>query len=182
MGMKDFQSQLRSTVVAGDLSRIVHRTRSRCGAACLRLINSATPGQSTIGDSAAISQSSTNPPSESQTCLDQTKSLIGMAVDQWRLTRRIQRLEAASPDANVSGITDSAQRIGESLQELGVTTAEHDGAIHDPGALYEVVHIRDECDTQVVVETIAPSVLINGKIVKHGQVVIGCERTEESGT
>ena len=111
-----------------------------------------------------------------------SKGVTHIAIDQWRLERRIQRLEASSPGIGVAGVYDSAQRIEESLRELGVTIAEHDGTVHDPGALYEVVHIREECDTQVVVETIAPSVLINERIVKHGQVVIGCESTEKDRT
>lgn len=111
------------------------------------------------------------------------KSLTGLCVEVWKLQKRLKRYESLDmiQESQSRALRDSAERMEEWLTLLAVEAITHDGTADHPGASYEVVHQRDEGEHLTVVETISPSVRIAGRIVRHGQVVVGLIGNKSEG-
>lgn len=93
-----------------------------------------------------------------------------LATEIWRLNRR---LEHADDAGQLKGIRDSVRRIDDIFAEHEVQAVDHDGEQYDPGHQVEVLHQREGSGRLVVLETIRPTVTLAGRILQHGQVVIG---------
>jgi molecular chaperone GrpE (heat shock protein) len=97
-----------------------------------------------------------------------------LASEMWRLRRRLERAEqAAADDQRLRPLRDSVTRLDDILAEFRVELIEHDGQPYDPGLQVEVLHAREGEGPTVIVETIRPTVLLGGRVLQQGQVVIG---------
>jgi hypothetical protein len=97
-----------------------------------------------------------------------------LASEVWRLKRRLARLEATSADdERLRPLRDSVARLEDVFAEYRVQIVEHEGQPYDPGLQVEVLHARDSETDAVIVETIRPTVLLEGRVLQQAQVVIG---------
>jgi hypothetical protein len=98
-------------------------------------------------------------------------SLAELAVEWWRLERWAGAAEESSPQAR-----HAARRLGRFLSEHGLEVLDVTGRPFEPGLAVEVLDaFEDEtlpAGSQVVDETVAPVVLYQGAVVRHGQVVV----------
>lgn len=92
-----------------------------------------------------------------------------LATEFWRLGRRVQK----SGDPVALGVQDSIARIDDVFAEHHVRTVDHDGQLYDPGLQVEVLHQRDGDGPLVILETVRPTITLAGRILQHGQVVVG---------
>ena len=93
-----------------------------------------------------------------------------LATEFWRLNRRVRR----SGDPGDVTVQDSLARIHDIFAEHDVHALDHDGQLYDPGLQVEVLHQR-ACDDGplVILETVRPTITLDGRILQHGQVVVG---------
>ena len=104
-----------------------------------------------------------------------------LASETWRLRRRLARIdEATGDDDRLRPLRDSVSRLDDILAEYRIQLVEHDGQAYDPGLQVEVLHAREGSGEAIVVETIRPTVLLDGRILQQGQVVIGPANASES--
>jgi hypothetical protein len=102
-------------------------------------------------------------------------SLAELAVEWWRLERWAGGSEESSPQAR-----HAARRLGRFLSEHGLEVLDVTGRPYEPGLAVEVLDAFEDArlpaGSQVVDETVAPVVLYQGAVVRHGQVVVrkGC--------
>ena len=97
-----------------------------------------------------------------------------LATEAWRLRRRLDRAEEQRADDEVFGpLRDSVLRLSDVFAEYQVQVVEHEGESYDPGLQVEVLHTRHGGGPLVIVETIRPTILLDGRVVQHGQVVVG---------
>ena len=96
-----------------------------------------------------------------------------VAVETWRLGRRVARLRASLGEDASRPVADSLQRLEDLLQEHDIVIRVHDGERYNDGMSVEVIHIREQADPLFVVETVSPTVLHCGRIVRNAQVVLG---------
>ena len=114
-------------------------------------------------------------------------ALLLLATEWWKSTRRLLRLAAeAAPDRverERAQATYAARRINAALAGLGLRLADHDGQPYSPAMPAEPVNPED-FDTEeglVVAETIEPTVLLDGRIVQRGKVVLRRAGVPRSG-
>ena len=93
-----------------------------------------------------------------------------IAAETWRLGRRLRRIQT---DDRLGPLRDSLNRLEDLLAEYRVETIEHDGQDYDPGLRVEVLHEREGSGNLTILETIRPTILLDGRTLLHGQVVIG---------
>ena len=115
-------------------------------------------------------------------------ALLLLATEWWKSTRRLLRLAAeAAPDRverERAQATYASRRITVALAELGLRLADHDGQPYSPSMPAEPVNPED-FDTEeglVVAETIEPTVLLDGRIVQRGKVVLRRAGAGRGGT
>ena len=92
-----------------------------------------------------------------------------LATEFWRLNRRVSR---SGDDGDVN-VRDSLSRINDVFAEHEVHAIDHDGEPYDPGLQVEVLHQRSGDGPLVILETIRPTITLAGRILQHGQVVVG---------
>lgn len=97
-----------------------------------------------------------------------------LAAETWRLRRRLGRAEEqGAPDDVLRPLRDSISRIEDVFVEFKVQTVEHEGEPYDPGLQVEVLHAREGDGPTMIVETIRPTIVLDGRVLQQGQVVIG---------
>lgn len=108
-----------------------------------------------------------NPPTDSQRWAEPL--IARLATETWRLGRRLDRFKGDQHRA----LLDSYDRLRDALTEYGVETVEHEGQAYDAGLGVEVLHQEHATDGDpVIAETIRPTILLNGRLLLQGQVVI----------
>ena len=104
-----------------------------------------------------------------------------LAAEAWRLGRRLGKIEAGTPDdERLRPLRDSISRLDDVFAEYRVQIVEHEGQPYDPGLQVEVLHAREGEGNPVIIETIRPTILLDGRVLQQGQVVIG--PAEEGGS
>jgi hypothetical protein len=92
-----------------------------------------------------------------------------LATEFWRLNRRV----STSGDPGEVRVQDSLARIWDIFAEHEVQAVDHDGQPYDPGLRVEVLHQRIGDGPLVILETVRPTITLSGRILQHGQVVVG---------
>ena len=100
--------------------------------------------------------------------------LARAATNLWLARRKFHRAsDASSREHRQIGRYLAATEEG--LRSAGVTLQEHDGQPYDPGFSLEVVAFRVDpaLAAETVQETVRPSVYLNDRLIKMGQVIVG---------
>jgi len=97
--------------------------------------------------------------------------LIDLAVEVWRLENGCRNV----PESPIF-INHFLRRAQAFLEKYEVETVDLTNKIYEPGLAVEVVDLIDQDSdagqTEVIDEMVAPIVLQNGRVVKHGQIVL----------
>jgi hypothetical protein len=64
----------------------------------------------------------------------------------------------------------------DAIEKIGIEVIDLTGRIYDPGMAPEVVEVREDMSPQagqaVIDETIAPTVMWHGRVVRPGQIIV----------
>ena len=105
-------------------------------------------------------------------------AILLLATEWWKSHRRLlrlaaecapERLERERAQTNYAG-----RRIGAALDALGIRLADHTGQAYSPALPAEPVNPED-FDTDeglVVADTLEPTVLLEGRILRRGKVIL----------
>jgi len=99
--------------------------------------------------------------------------ISSLAIELWRLEKRIDKVKGAID----SSITDQFQRIKDTLGKQEIEICEHTDADYNDGMSIKVLHV-EEVDNlpsgkMKVIETVKPSIYCRGKVISHGEVIVG---------
>jgi molecular chaperone GrpE (heat shock protein) len=101
-------------------------------------------------------------------------SLVELAIESWRLEHWLAGLP---PEKVASKLRHIARRLQKFLTERELAALDLTGQKYEPGMAVEVLEVvPDEhagARGKLVVEMVAPIVLWRGRVVRHGQVVVG---------
>lgn len=95
-----------------------------------------------------------------------------LAVAAWRLERWLENLNSDRKMAAKSAL----RSIKKYIVASGVEVQDPVGSKFDPGLAVEVVNNEDESaaeDDLIIIETLAPYVYQDGKLIQHARVIIG---------
>jgi hypothetical protein len=107
--------------------------------------------------------------------------ISSLSIEFWRLKKRIQNMktdnEKKQKTDDFSSITDQIQRIDDVLKKYEIEICDHIGENYNDGKSLKVLHIEEMEDIPIgkmkVIETIKPTIYLNGKVIFFGEVIIG---------
>jgi hypothetical protein len=107
--------------------------------------------------------------------------ISSLSIELWRLKKRIQNMktdnEKKQKTDDFSSITDQIQRIDDVLKKYEIEICNHTGENYNDGKSLKVLHIEEIENIPIgkmeVIETIKPTIYLNGKVIFFGQVIIG---------
>ena len=111
-------------------------------------------------------------------------ALLLLATEWWKSTRRLLRLAAEGEPGGPGGpgriereraqATYASRRIGAALAALDIRMVDHDGQPFSPALPAEPVNPEDfgAGDNLAVAETLEPTILRAGRILRRGKVVL----------
>jgi hypothetical protein len=99
--------------------------------------------------------------------------LADLAIEIWRMERRMGRIAESVDPQSLAPIRDSLRRLDSVMEQYGLELRVHDGEMYVDGVGFEVLHIREEAESLVVVETIQPTIVLGDRVIRHGKVVAG---------
>ena len=105
-------------------------------------------------------------------------AVLLLATEWWKSTRRLLRLAADAAPERVererAQATYAGRRIGAALAALDLRLVEHDNQPYSPALPAEPVNPEDFATEEnlQVAETIEPTVLRAGRIIRRGKVVL----------
>jgi hypothetical protein len=74
------------------------------------------------------------------------------------------------------GLRHIVRRLTESLEGIGLRTLDLEGLPYDSGMVVDVIEVREDPTASegstIIDETISPTVMWNGQVVRPGQVVV----------
>jgi hypothetical protein len=99
--------------------------------------------------------------------------IAALALEVWRLQRRVDRMARDLGEESVRSLRDSLQRLNDVMADHHLELQIHDGQRYVEGSTLEVIHIRNSGDPMIVVETLQPTIRYPERILRVGQVILG---------
>jgi molecular chaperone GrpE (heat shock protein) len=101
-------------------------------------------------------------------------SLVELAIESWRLEHWLAGLP---PEKAASKLRHIARRLQKFLTERELAALDLTGQKYEPGMAVEVLEVvPDEharAGEKLIVEMVAPIITWRGRVVRHGQIVVG---------
>lgn len=107
--------------------------------------------------------------------------ISALSIEFWRLKKRIQDAkideEKIKESIYLSPIIDQIQRIVDILKKYNIEICNHNGENYNDGKALKVLHIEEmeeiPSGKMKIIETIKPTIYLNGKVIFFGEVIIG---------
>ncbi len=103
------------------------------------------------------------------------ESVAAVATALWRMRNKMVDPGTDRPQPELRGLFRHLDSAWDALHDSGIEVQSHDGLATDPGLALSVVAYQPtaglDCDR--VVETIRPTVYLNGRTIQQGEVVVG---------
>jgi hypothetical protein len=109
---------------------------------------------------------------------------IQLADETWRLGRRASRLSRSAGVDAARGVMDSAERLQRVLADIGIGFEDHTGEPYRENEGLDVAQVEGEISESSalwIAQTIKPTVLVRGLVVRPGQVVISAQQPLPDG-
>lgn len=104
------------------------------------------------------------------------KHILALAVETWRIKRKLTRLRDASGTDEVAGLLVSTERMDACFQQMGVECRDYDGQLYDEGLNVTVLDYEEKEElpdgAALITQTVAPGVMVQGGLIRQGEVVV----------
>jgi hypothetical protein len=102
------------------------------------------------------------------------KDLTEMAVDVWRLEKRIQKIGSGLPENQIKSFENSLQRLKRIFTKMDFEVLDYTNMKYNEGLNLDIISIEKDSALSyaVIRETVEPTVLHKGKIIKKGKVIV----------
>lgn len=102
------------------------------------------------------------------------RALADAATNLWRAQRRLEQ-EHGRPSAEARQAGRYLRNSHDALREAGLVVQDHDGDAFHPGLSLEVLVFEDDpaLATEVVLETVKPSIYLRDHRIQMGVVIVG---------
>ena len=104
----------------------------------------------------------------------QTSDLIELAIDMWRLERRLAKALPLLPEEQKANINNSLQKLKRYLDKYNIEIIDHTNQKYDEGQNLDVLAAEKDPNTKepTIKETKEPTILYKGQVVHIGKVII----------
>ncbi len=100
--------------------------------------------------------------------------VVDLAIEVWRINSRIAKVGNSLTDMQKRGIESSLQKFSKFLGRYSIEIIDHTGEKYNEGMSVDVLSFeKDESmKTPIIRETIEPSIICKGHVVKRGKVIV----------
>lgn len=104
----------------------------------------------------------------------EVNDLAELAIEVWRLELRLQKIFDNLDDPQKKSITMSLAKIKRYFEKQDIETVDFTNKKYNEGLSLEVLSIEKEKNLieEIIKETIEPSVLFKGKVIKKAKVIV----------
>ncbi len=104
----------------------------------------------------------------------EVNELAELAIEVWRLELRLSKAINNLEDTQKKSIMVSLGKIKRYLEKQDIETIDFTNKKYNEGLSLEVLSIEKEknLDEEIITETIEPSVLLKGKVLKKAKVIV----------
>jgi hypothetical protein len=105
---------------------------------------------------------------------DQIEDLAEMAIDIWRLERKVTKLKEHFPDYQSLPLENSISRMKRVLQKHAIEIIDYTNQKYNEGLNVEILSVeKNEAILEPIVkETVEPAILHKGKILKKAKIIV----------
>lgn len=106
--------------------------------------------------------------------LPSAKNMIDLAVELWKLDKRMKNISGKLSDDEKKLLSNSLDRLKRFLQVNDIETEDYEGVVYNEGMNVKVMHVEKEHNVprSVIGETIKPAIGRKGVLVSQAEVVI----------
>jgi hypothetical protein len=103
-----------------------------------------------------------------------SSDLIDLAVEIWRIKNRIAKVESGLPEIQKRGLESSIQKLSKYIDSFNVKIVDHAGQKYNEGMSVNVLsfELDPSISTSVIKETIEPTIIYDGKVIRKGKVIV----------
>lgn len=105
----------------------------------------------------------------------ETKDLVDLAIEIWRIDKRLNKIMGKMQENNSKAIENSMQKIKRFIAKCDVEIRDYTGQKYSSGlSAVEVISVEKDkkINEDLVKQTIDPAILIKGQLVRKAKVVI----------
>ena len=112
--------------------------------------------------------------SESAGDSGQIEDLADMAVDIWRLEKKVSKLKADFPEYQSRPLENSLSRMKRVLQKHSIEIIDYTNQKYNEGLNVEILSVEKDGTLlePIVKETVEPAILHQGKILKKAKIIV----------
>jgi hypothetical protein len=100
----------------------------------------------------------------------ESESIANLIIECWRLSK----VEPKNPKDKIA-LSKFNKQLLKFLSENSIQVLDLKGHEYEPGLALEIVYTENSSiekpDLEIITEMVSPLIIINGSVVKHGQVV-----------
>lgn len=106
--------------------------------------------------------------------LPSAKNMIDLAVELWKLDKRMKNISGKLSDDEKKLLSNSLDRLKRFLQVNDIETEDYEGLVYNEGMNVKVMHVEKEHNVprSIIGETIKPAIGRKGVLVSQAEVVI----------
>ena len=106
--------------------------------------------------------------------LPSAKNMIDLAVELWKLDKRMKNISGKLSDDEKKLLGNSLDRLKRFLQVNDIKTEDYEGLVYNDGMNVKVMHVEKEHNVprSIIGETIKPAIGRKGVLVSQAEVVI----------
>jgi len=114
---------------------------------------------------------------------DWKRAVCTLATSLWRLRQRMTDPETGRPYEETRRSYRHVESAWEALSEAGVEIQDHTNQPFDPGLSLSAIAFQQtpEIARETVIETIRPSVYLQGRMIQMGHVIVGVPIQQRGG-
>lgn len=112
----------------------------------------------------------------------QIKDLVELAIDYWRLERRMEKVFVSIEQNQKENLESSLQRIKRYLDKNDIEIIDHTNQKYDEGQNLEILAVEHDPEAEVdtIKETKEPTVLLKGQVIHIGKIIVSSRKEPEA--
>ncbi len=102
------------------------------------------------------------------------ESLVELAVEVWRIEQRITKVSSSLPEVQRKGVETSIQKLKRYLEKYDIEIKDYTNQKFNDGLNLDVLSVEKDTSVteSVVKETIEPTILCKGQVVKKAKIIL----------
>ena len=102
------------------------------------------------------------------------ESLVELAVEVWRIEKRITKVSSSLPKVQRKGVETSIQKLKRYLEKYDIEIRDYTNQKFNEGLNLDVLSVeKDPSITEPIVkETVEPTILCKGQVVKKAKIIL----------